>query len=334
MDSENYQKSIEQIDTLSEAQKEEVQGILAGRSSEAEMIAALERRLLAERACPLCQRQGALYPGSGNGLRLFLGAECGKPFIALTGTPLANIHHKGRWFDFDLSPSAGKSMHKSAAQCDVGVTTALLWRHRFLRAIKTDAAPLARILGANEKYLLQSREGSRAWKNAAAGHPRAETPERKPRSCGGKTTQSGLSSELVPVLVAGSRTGAAISVVLPAVDADTIKDVLAPVLGKGAILVTHAAAVYPPRAAKVGIGYETLNQSAGYRVRGEFHFYTVNRRHERLKTCLRRYRVWPPNTLPFTSSGSISPSLASTHHPARTLTPLSEERETRNASYL
>src|SRR5512147_2579425 len=62
MDSGLYQKWIEDIDALSEAQREEVQKILAGRSSEAEVIAALEGRLLADRVCPLCQRQGAVWP--------------------------------------------------------------------------------------------------------------------------------------------------------------------------------------------------------------------------------------------------------------------------------
>ena len=58
MDGAIYQKWIENIDALSEAQREEVRKILAGRSSEAEVTAALEGRLRADRVCPLCQRQG------------------------------------------------------------------------------------------------------------------------------------------------------------------------------------------------------------------------------------------------------------------------------------
>ena len=77
MDSGIYQKWIEDIDALSEAQREEVQKILAGRSSEAEVTAALEGRLLADRVCPLCQRQGAVCRGSANGLRRFYCAGAG-----------------------------------------------------------------------------------------------------------------------------------------------------------------------------------------------------------------------------------------------------------------
>ena len=79
MDGGIYQKWIEDIDALSEAQREEVQKILAGRSSEAEVIAALEGRLLADRVCPLCQRQGAVCRGSANGLRRFSCAGVARP---------------------------------------------------------------------------------------------------------------------------------------------------------------------------------------------------------------------------------------------------------------
>lgn len=280
---------------MSEAQREEVREILAGRSSEAEVIAAVEERLLADRVCPLCQRQGAVCRGRANGLRRFCCAGCGKTFnaltfTALTGTPLANLHYKGRWFDFARSLSVGESVRKSAARCDVAVSTAFRWRHRFLRAIKTDTAPLSGIVEADEACVLESRKGSRAWKNAAAGQPDAAAPQRKPRKRGGKATRRGLSSEQVPILVAADRTGATVSAILPAVNADTIKDVLAPVLGNDALLVTAGASFYPPCAATLGVTHETFNQSAGERGRGELHIQTVNSRHQRLKTFLRRYR--------------------------------------------
>jgi hypothetical protein len=122
-------------------------------------------------------------------LRRFYCAGCGKTFNALTGTPLANLHYKGRWYDFARSLSAGESVRKSAARCDVAVSTAFRWRHRFLRAIMTDTAPLGGIVEADETYVLESRKGSRAWKNAAVRQPDAEEPERKPRKRGGKATR-------------------------------------------------------------------------------------------------------------------------------------------------
>ena len=138
-----------------------------------------------------------------------------------------------------------------------------------------------------------------------------------PRKRGGKATRRGLSSEQVPILVAADRTGATISAILPAVNADTIKDVLAPVLGKDALLVTDGASFYPPCAAKLGVTHETLNQSAGERVR-------VNCTSRRSTAAMSASRLSCaaivaslPNTSAATSSGSISPESTSTRHPAR-----------------
>lgn len=290
MDEAVYRRWLETIDGLSEAQRADVRMILSGRSSEAEVIAALEGRVLAERTCAHCQEHGVVCRGRASGLRRFYCGCCGKTFNALTGTPLAHLHKKGRWFDFARSLSEGETVRQSADRCDLAVSTAFRWRHRFLRAIKTDASPLRGIVEADETYVLESRKGSRAWKQAEQGQPDAVAPERKPRKRGGKAKKRGLSDEQTPVLIATDRTGATVSAILPAVNADAIQNILSPVLSKDALLVTDGARVYPVCADKLGVSHEALNLSAGERVRDDLHIQTVNSRHERLKTFLRRYR--------------------------------------------
>jgi len=290
MDGSGYRKWLETIDALSEAQRADVRMILAGRSSEAEVIATLEGRLLAERICAHCQEHGVVCRGRASGLQRFHCGHCGKTFNALTGTPLAHLRYKGRWFGFAQSLSEGETVRKSADRCDLAVSTAFRWRHRFLRAIKTDAAPLCGIVEADETYVLESQKGSRTWKRSEQGQPDAVAPERKPRKRGGKASKRGLSGEQVPVLMAADRTGTTVSAILPAVNADAIENVLSPVLNKDALLVTDGARVYPVCADKLGVSHEALNLSAGERVRGSLHIQTVNSRHERLKTFLRRYR--------------------------------------------
>ena len=115
-------------------------------------------------------------------------------------------------------------------------------------------------------------------------------PDRKPRKRGGKAKKRGLSDEQVPVLVAADRSGTTVSAVLPAVTADAIRAVLAPVLDKDALLVTDGCTSYPPCAVALGVSHEVLNQSAGERVRGDLHIQTVNNRHSRLKDFLRPRR--------------------------------------------
>ena len=94
--------------------------------------------------------------GKASGLRRFYCPHCKKTFNALTGTPLAHLHKKERWFDFAQSLSEGETVRKSAARCDLAVSTAFRWRHRFLQAIKTAAAPLCGIVEADETYVLES----------------------------------------------------------------------------------------------------------------------------------------------------------------------------------
>lgn len=290
MESVSYRKWLEAIDDLSVAQRREVALIVSGRSSEEEVIAALEGRLLAERVCPRCQTQGAMCRGRANGMRRFHCAGCGKTFNALTGTPLAGLHYKGRWFDFAGSLSESETVRESAKRCSVAIGTAFRWRHRFLRAIKTDRVPLRGIVEADETYVLESRKGSRAWRRADRGEPGALVPERRPRKRGGKATKRGTSDQQTAVLIAADRSGTTLSSILPVDNGACIAEVLGPVLTKDALLVTDAAGAFRVCARALGISHEVLNQSAGERVRGELHIQTVNSRHERFKFMLRRHR--------------------------------------------
>ncbi len=290
MDTKAYQKWIEQIDALSPKQRAEVQEIVAGRSAQDEVVAALEVRIMADRCCLHCQATGAVVRGRANGLRRFFCRGCGKTFNALTGTALAGLHHKERWLDFAQSLSAREVVRKSAARCSVAVGTAFRWRHRFLAAIKTDAAQLSGIVEADETYVLESAKESRAWTKAAQKRPGAVTPERKPRKRVGKASKRGLSREQIAVLVAADRSGTTISAILPAVSGDALANALRPVLSKDALQVTDGAIAFRPCALQLGISHEIVMPSAGEHVRGELHIQTVNSRHELFKDLLRRHR--------------------------------------------
>ena len=80
------------------------------------------------------------------------------------------------------------------------------------------------------------------------------------------------------------------SAVLPAVNADTLREVIAPVVDEDIVLVTDGHRADPRCAAAIGAHHEALNLSRSERVRGAFHIQTVNNRHGRLKDFLRRYR--------------------------------------------
>ena len=144
------------------------------------------------------------------------------------------------------------------------------------------ARKLTGIVEADETCVLESRKGARNL-------------ERKARRRGGKVSKRGLSDEQVPLVVA-DRGGATVSAVLPAVNADTLREVIAPVVDEDIVLVTDGHRAYSRCAAAIGAHHEALNLSRSERVRGAFHIQTVNNRHRRLKDFLRRYRASRPDT--------------------------------------
>ena len=202
---------------------------------------------------------------------------CGRTFNALSGTPLSGLHHKERWLSFGASLAKGETVKASAARCDVAVSTAFRWRHRFLAAARSDSEVLKGIVEADETYVLESRKGARGL-------------GRKARRRGGKAKKRGLSREQVPVLMAADRSGTTVSAVLPRVDAAALAAALDPVVAKDALLVSDGGASYPPCAAALGVNHEALNRSMGERVRGDLHVQTVNSRHSRLMDFLRPRR--------------------------------------------
>lgn len=277
MDHQVYQAWLTEIDDLSPAQRLDTARVLAGQPSLEAVIGLLEERIGAERGCPHCAAAGAVIRGRANGLKRYFCKGCGKTFNALTGTPLARLRRKERWTAFAASLSEGDTVKAAAERCGVAGSTAFRWRHRFLRTSTAGAIKLRGIVEADETFILMSRKGERKL-------------DRKARRRGGKASKRGLSDEQVPVLVAADRSGATISAVLPAVSAAHLQAVLGPVLDQDALLVTDGCTSYPPCAAALGVSHEALNQTAGERVRGELHIQTVNSRHERLKTFLRRHR--------------------------------------------
>ena len=129
----------------------------------------------------------------------------------------------------------------------------------------------------DETFVLESRKGERKL-------------DRKPRRRGGKARKRGLSREQAPVLIAADRAGATLSDTLPALNADSVKGVLEPVVARDALLVSDASGCYPPVAAALDIRHESINGAAGERVCGTLHIQTVNSRHSQIKGFLRGFR--------------------------------------------
>ena len=283
MDHKQFQEWLSGIDHLSPAQRQQTEAVFLGDTETAASLAVIEAAVGGEIASArIVARQAPISRGKARGLRRYQCKECRKTFNAATGTPLSGLHHKDKWLSFGACLADGLTVRASAERCGLAVNTALRWRHRFPAAKDLKARKLTGIVEADETYVLESRKGARNL-------------ERKARRRGGKASKRGLSDEQVPVLVVADRSGATVSAVLPAVNADTLREVIAPVVDEDIVLVTDGHRADPRCAAAIGAHHEALNLSRSERVRGAFHIQiaadpAVNNRHSRLKDFLRRYR--------------------------------------------
>ena len=224
MDNSKFQSMLAMIDDFTGEQIAALKKALSGDNAFDKVVRILDSRFLDDRKCLYCGFAEVKNWGRQSGLQRYRCPDCGKSFNALTGTPLAHLRKKEAWLEMALALKDGLSVRKTAKRCNVCVSTAFRWRHRFLTAIQKDApAKLEGIVEADETYFLESFKGQR------------ELP-RPPRRRGGKAKSRGLSREQIPVIVARDRAGAVIDGVLPDQSSSSIRLVLGNKVSKNNIL--------------------------------------------------------------------------------------------------
>jgi hypothetical protein len=80
----------------------------------------------------------------------------------LTKTPLANLHKKGRWYNFSQCLLDGLSVRKCGEECGIHFNTAFKWRHRFLKNLnKIKPEELNGIVEIDNQCFKESFKGSK-----------------------------------------------------------------------------------------------------------------------------------------------------------------------------
>lgn len=265
--------------TLTPGQRKILASELAALESRPATTAVVEGRFASVPVCPHCAAERVVKNGTARGLQRYKCRGCGKTFCALTGSPLAGLHMRGKWLDQAAALRDGLTLHEVADRLNIAVSTAHRWRHRFLSLPKTvQAQGLIGIAEADETYFLRSCKGQRR----SLGRPA--------RKRGGKAKKRGLSAEQVPVLVARDRAGATADFILAAVDKENVTAALRPILPADAILCTDGSGTLAAVAKKIGVAHHAVNLSAGVRVDGPWHIQNVNAYHGRLKGWMRRFK--------------------------------------------
>ncbi len=262
---------------LTRAQRQLLVAELTAAERQFGSVAVIENASV-HRACPHCGAERIVKNGTADGWQRFKCRACAKTFNALTGTPLAHLHLRGKWLEQAAVMRDGLSLTQAMQRLDVARTTALRWRHRFLAAPKTiQAHVLSGVTETDETFFLRSCKGQRSGL------------ARKARKRGGKAAKRGTSKEQVPVLVARDRSGATADFILDVDDAPHVVAFLKPILPPDAILCTDSSRTLIAAARALNVEHHSVNLSAGIRVDGPWHVQNVNAYDSRLKGWLRHF---------------------------------------------
>jgi len=276
MSPSQWQSFISEFTHLSPYQRNSAIDLLRAASGADATIALVEQAAKARLACPACRSKHFHRHGHAQGLQRYRCVACGRTFNALSGTPLAHLHHKERWLAYAGCMLDSFSVRKAAQQVAIHRNTSFRWRHRFLALAKTDR-PLCLhgIAEADEMYLLESEKGARHLTRPA-------------RRRGGHAKKRGISNEQVCILVARDRTGQTRDFVTGRgqLTAGRLHTWLKPVIDHDVLLVTDGHPAYRAFAREAGISHEAVNLHAGIRVRGAVHVQNVNAYHSRFRQWL------------------------------------------------
>lgn len=275
MEFKAWMKSIER---MSRNQRDKLRKRLEGKAHADEVIAMIEGGQDDKPACPKCKGTELYRWGKVSGLQRYRCRQCNRTFNALTGTPLARLRHKDKWFEYEQAMIRGLSIRKSADSCEITKNTSFKWRHRFLQIPATpQTGKMNGIVEADETYFLESFKGQRRLPRSA-------------RKRGGKAVKKGTSKEQVPVLVVRDRHGETADCILRGTSTQQIEPALIPLLNKDVILCTDGMPAYKQIARQANIVHRPVNIAAGQRVINNiYHIQNVNAYDSRLKQWMRKF---------------------------------------------
>jgi len=278
MKSTEFKVWMRSIERMNRNQRDKLRQRLEGKENADEIIALIERKQNDKPACPYCEATELYHWGKASELQRYRCRQCSRTFNALTGTPLARLRHKEKWFEYEQTMVQGLSIRKSANSCGITSNTSFKWRHRFLQIpASRQPSKMNGIVEADETYFLESFKGQR----------RLPRPARKR---GSKAVKKGTSKEQVPVLVVRDRHGETADCVLQGTSTQQIEPVLIPLLNKDVILCTDGMPTYKQIARQANIVHHPVNIAAGQRVVNNiYHIQNVNAYDSRLKQWMKRF---------------------------------------------
>lgn len=232
------------------------------------------------RLCPYCASEHAVKWGHSGGLQRYRcqAPSCRKTFNNVTGTSLARLHYRDKWFDHLRCMRDSLTLRATAARVGIDLKTAFRWRHRFLSAsAKANTNALTGIVEVDETFFAESCKGRR------------NLTHRTPRKRGGQSNKK-KKADKISVVIARDRTGHISDLVDPALHKSTVHAFLAPIIDRDSILCSDGHSWYKTFSSKHGIAHHRLITLDNKRVIGrEYHIQNVNSYISRLKGWMARF---------------------------------------------
>lgn len=230
--------------------------------------------------CPHCADEHPVKWGRATGLQRYRckNSTCNKTFNPLTGTPLAKMHHRDKWFDYLRCMQDSLTLRSSAARLGIDLKTAFRWRHRFLHAsARANINALSGIIEVDETWFLESFKGKR------------NITHRPPRKRGGQGSKK-KKADKIQVVIARDRNGHVSDLVDLTFKKSTVHAFLTPVIDRDSILCSDGHSWYKTFSAEHDIAHHRLIALDNQRVIGkEYHIQNVNGYISRLKLWIARF---------------------------------------------
>lgn len=89
-----FTKLITELEGLTDRQIRYIENLLKGTDTASQLIAEFEERMVESPEWPYCHSSVIKRHGKMNQMQRYRSKNCGKTFVATTGTPLARLRYK------------------------------------------------------------------------------------------------------------------------------------------------------------------------------------------------------------------------------------------------
>jgi transposase-like protein len=222
--------------------------------------------------CGHCGASKFVKYGRRNDLQRYKCRKCSKTFNQLTGTPLARLRKKGRWFTYSDCLNKGLTLFESALITEVAESTSFRWRHRLIHNCR-NLIPnnLNGVVESANTHFKYSEKGSRNPSNNSI-----EVNSKAPK---------------IYILSNRDRNNRVTDSIIRSLKIEEVKNRYINLMSKDILYISENNSFYNSIAKKFNLRHGTLNIKKGETIKKQVvHLNNINDYHTRLHDWMKRFR--------------------------------------------